>query len=518
MKKQFLAKGELAMRPEAVGLVWPQAPRDTQMCGSVAVISVCGPLEHQKSPWFDSYESILSRFMGAMCDEDVTSIVLRIDSPGGEVSGLQETVRRMRDARQTYDKPVIAFADEEAYSAAYAISCACDEVYIPESGGVGSVGVLATLCDRTEATREAGLRVEVVRSGTRKAEGHPDIPLTDSVLLHTQQRVDALAKQFFRLVAEVRPTNRKALEALQGQCLYGQKAVDAGLADGVLSFDQVLSGIDGYEKSIDNDSGSGRIRSDDYFQSDGGAMKPFAVLEKLVAEAIKAVMAAKNPADRKVAVAALAKAQASLTEAKVKKTYNKKTTTVEEESEEDDGSEDGEESEEDDDDDDDSDGDDPPPSSKKGKKMDSLSSFVKSLTGQSSSLAAQQVLASMHEQAQANAANAEKIANLEAAAKASQVSALVTEGVSAGKIKPAQLAWAKTLSLKDLKAYLAATPALFSPRQAPPETEKSAEATEEVDADGLTASEKKICQMSGVTFESYKKQKALGLPKIGTGN
>jgi phage I-like protein len=122
----------------------------------------------------------------------------------------------------------------------------------------------------------------------------------------------------------------------------------------------------------------------------------------------------------------------------------------------------------------------------------------------------------MHEQAQQNAANAAEIAKLKSDAAKAKVDTLVAEGVAAGKIKPAQLAWAKTLSTKDLKAFLEATPALFSPRQAAPGVDESA--SEDTDSDGLTATERQICQMSGVSAESYKKQRDLNAPKLPKGN
>ncbi len=500
--REFKANGDLAIRPDAVGLVWPRAPQDWDKQGTVAVIPINGPLEHRGGWWFDSYESILSRFEGAMLDEEVTAIVLKIDSPGGEVSGLNEAVKRMRAMQKEHGKKVVAYADDEAYSAAYALATVASEIYLPEGGGLGSVGVLATVCDRTEATKEAGLRIEVIRSGERKAEGHPDIPLTDAAIGRVQARVDELAQQFFSLVAEARPTNPKKLNALQGSCVYGQNAVDAGLADGVLSFDEVMAGF-GESTADEVVFNSERDTNEDM---------SFAALQKKVDAAIAVVMAAKNPADRKVAALALSKAQMALTEAKVKKTYEKKTTETE--TEEDDGEpvddedEESEESEEAETSDDDEE-----PKEKKSKAS-SLASFVKSLTGQSSSLAAQQVLASMHEQAQQNAANAAEIAKLKADAVKAKVDSLVAEGVTAGKIKPAQLAWAKTLSLKDLKAYLAATPALFNARQ--PAVQQVTEESEETGSNGLTETETKLCQMTGVSVEDYKARKASGvqLPKV----
>ncbi len=529
-KQRFVGQGDLMMRPEAVGLTYPRAPRDDQMRGSVAVIRVCGPLEHHGGRWFDSYESILGRVEGALQHEDVTCIILDIDSPGGEVSGLQETVRSIRKMRAEYDKPIVAYANDEAYSAAYALACSADEIYLPEGGGVGSIGVIAELQNMQGAAEKAGIAIEVIRSGTRKAEGHPFLPITDATRAHVQARVDDLAKQFFALVADVRPVSRADLQALQGQCVYGKRAVKAGLADGILSFDDLIAAHS--ESQFDN-SASSDVSFKPTDQSDEDGPMSFAALQKKVADAAKALESAKTPAARKKAMAAYAAAAEALADArvkaKVKKTYNKKTT--EEETEEDDGEEDDEDDDDDDDDDDDSSGDasaadseddeesaeeEDSKRSKKSKRAMSLAAFVKSLTGQSDVGTAQQVLSSMHEQAQQNAVNAAEIAKLKEAALASDRKAIITSMVSAGQLKPAQLSWAETQSIKSLKAYAKATPAMFAPRQ--PSLHGSSGSVDAPDSDGLTATERDIIKKTGISADVYKAQRAAEhgapLPKV----
>ncbi len=521
-RQQFRPRGDVMMRPEAVGLTYPRASREDQMRGGVAVVRICGPLEHRGGWWFDSYESILGRIEGALQQDDVTTVLLDIDSPGGEVSGLQEAVRKIRAMRAEYDKPVIAYANDEAYSAAYALACSADEIYLPEGGGVGSVGVLAELQDRTAMAEKAGVRVTVIRSGTRKAEGHPFIPITDDTIARVQSRVDDLADQFFALVCDVRPTSPKKLEALQGCCLFGQAAVDAGLADGIASFDQVLSAFISPESRFDIDPGLS-VQTPIAAKSGEAEMK-FAVLNKAVSTALAALTAAKSTAERTKAAAVYAKAVAALTEAKVKKTYEKKTTETE--TEEDDGEKDEEKAgasddeEPDDSDDEDDAEEEKAETGKKAKASSGLAAFVKSITGQTSTAAAQRVLASMHDQALQHEANTAEIAKLKAAALETSRDALIGAGMTAGQIKPAQLAWAKKQSLATLKSYLEATPVMFSPRApAMPGAEASEPATSDVPGpDGLSATEIKICEMTGVSHESYKKHRATiqgaPLPKV----
>src|SRR5207247_2643111 len=155
------------------------------------------------SVWTDGYDTIRRRFETAL-SSDAQQVLLCIDSPGGEVAGCFETVRAMRAAAKVSGIRVIAFANEHAYSAAYALATVADEIYLPVPGGLGSIGVIATLEDVSAALQDAGINVEVITSGDEKSDGNPLVPLTDPVRERMQARVDALAAQFAELVAEQR--------------------------------------------------------------------------------------------------------------------------------------------------------------------------------------------------------------------------------------------------------------------------------------------------------------------------
>jgi ClpP class serine protease len=233
--------GTLALDPEAIGAYYspyggqPEAPFET--VGACAVVEIEGPL-CQKSDWcYDDYGSIQSRFAAALADRNTTSVILRIDSPGGEVAGCWDAVRQMAAAKAASGKPVIACADEMIASAAYALASIADQIILPDSGRVGSVGVITALRDRVQANALAGINVRVISSGARKMDGHPDVPISPEATDSAQATVDALGGTFADLVAENRPKIKaSAVLALKGAMFTGQAAVDARLADKVGSF------------------------------------------------------------------------------------------------------------------------------------------------------------------------------------------------------------------------------------------------------------------------------------------
>lgn len=213
----------------------------TMAAPGVAVVDVTGPLSQRAwSCWMwegDGYDAIRLRMSRALSDPNVQSIVLRIDSPGGEVAGLNEAVRAMRAEASTAGKPVVVYVDELAASAAYALATVGDEIVTPESGCLGSIGVILAFTKRDRANETAGFKTFVITSGARKADGHPFVAATDEEIAAFQAEVDELAQMFGALVAERRGGDAARWLGLEAACVYGDAAVANGLADRVGGFE-----------------------------------------------------------------------------------------------------------------------------------------------------------------------------------------------------------------------------------------------------------------------------------------
>ena len=245
MKRRFRAESDagqiLAIDPKAISSpVEVPEQTDNATDTAVCVVTILGPLEHHSAWCWDSYDDIEARCRDAFECDDAGAVVLRIDSPGGDASGCFELHKSLQAMRKQYAKPLFAYVGELAASAAYSIASACDEIWLPASGCVGSVGVIGTLMDRTAANKKAGLRVELIVTGSHKGDGHPDKPITDDVMREMQGRVDSLGELFFDLVADARGMSPKDVRGLQARVLMGAEAVSAKLADGVASWDEFL--------------------------------------------------------------------------------------------------------------------------------------------------------------------------------------------------------------------------------------------------------------------------------------
>jgi len=370
----------LALTPEALqsapGAIWwdyyTPIPSNERVGddGRIAVVHVRGSLDHHSGYGCDSYESIRRRVASAICGEDQRPmvgwwssreeeaaakawnpsppdyVVLRIDSPGGVVSGLNECVYALRRMSEDADIPLVAYVDELATSAAYALACACEGgIFMPASGICGSVGVISAMYDVTEADKKMGVRFVTLTSGKRKADGHPHVPIEDAAIAAEQGRVDRLAKQFFRLVAGVRQLGAKELRGYEAGIFLGAEAKTARLVDGVMGWDELIATLakSGTEakKAIANMSHTGSVSETTAPRATKGSQEMN--LANLVTKTKAQLAAEKDPKKRKALAASLSKYEAALEAFKKEKHTIEKHET--EEGEEDDEDEESEEEE-----------------------------------------------------------------------------------------------------------------------------------------------------------------------------
>lgn len=239
-KRRFAPEGHLAIARKAYGGYYdPPTPVSHEMRDGVAVVAITGPLMHHKG-WFESYDAIKERVSLALAGRP-KAVVLSIDSPGGVVSGCMETARELRAMAAAAKVPLLAHVEGTACSAAYAIASAAERIALPETGLVGSIGVITAMYDHSAADARYGLRVEMIASGERKADGCPSVPITPEAMAAEQTIVDTLAGVFFELVAEHRGTNAEAVRGLEAGVMLGRAAITAGLADEVASLDEMIA-------------------------------------------------------------------------------------------------------------------------------------------------------------------------------------------------------------------------------------------------------------------------------------
>jgi ClpP class serine protease len=246
-RRRFEHFGYVVAEPRVFSSLFFMRPpeRVNTQIGQVEVVEVKGPMIHHADGWFESYDEILAR-VDAACEGSATTIVLKVDSSGGELSGCFDTARAIRAHCAAAGKRLISYVEGCATSGGYALAAAGEKIYAEETGLVGSLGVLNVRSDESQAYAAMGVRVAAISSGRRKADGFAPLELREDELEATQARVDSFAASFFDLVTELRPgLSVDSVRALQAGLLHGAAAVSAGLVDEIGSFDSCLASLAG---------------------------------------------------------------------------------------------------------------------------------------------------------------------------------------------------------------------------------------------------------------------------------
>lgn len=204
----------------------------------IGVISIEGALMKHASSFSQSSSTVAIRkqLRSMASDPRVSGIILRIDSPGGTVSGTKELADEIVKARES--KPVWAFCNDLTASAAYWIASQCDRVEANPTALVGSIGTYCVVVDSSKAAEKAGFEVHVVRAGTFKGMGTAGTEITDDQLAELDKQVVGLNQFFLQAVESGRSLSREQVASLaDGRCHLAQQAKSLDLIDDVSSFE-----------------------------------------------------------------------------------------------------------------------------------------------------------------------------------------------------------------------------------------------------------------------------------------
>lgn len=211
----------------------------------VAVIPINGVLAKKMNLFSaisggTSTQMLVDTVNQAIADPMVHSLMLAIDSPGGEVDGTQQ----LSDAIANCPKPTAAWVDGMAASAAFWPAAQCDSIYAAsDTSQVGSIGVILKHTDLSKANEKSGKKVTYITSGKFKGLGNSDTPLSDEGKDHMQGRIDYLATLFTNAVAKGRGMDPATVWASAGDAhmCFAQEAISLGLIDGIASSEEVIA-------------------------------------------------------------------------------------------------------------------------------------------------------------------------------------------------------------------------------------------------------------------------------------
>jgi signal peptide peptidase SppA len=214
--------------------------------GAIQVIPVYGMIMHRQMTDISGGSSgtscslISAALQQAVADPGVSQIVLDIDSPGGDVDGVDELASEIYQARK--QKKITAVSNCLCASAAYYLAAQASEVVVSPSSLTGSIGVYTMHEDDSAMLEAMGVKLTLIKYGENKAEGNSLGPLSDTAMQHLQEMVDTYGVAFEKAVARGRGVSQDEVHKKfgQGRVFDAKTAVKLGMADRVGTLADVL--------------------------------------------------------------------------------------------------------------------------------------------------------------------------------------------------------------------------------------------------------------------------------------
>ena len=164
----------------------------------------------------------------ASADPTVKAIVLRVDSPGGSVTGSAQIYELIREI----EKPVVVSMAGVAASGGYYISAPADYIFARPDTVTGSIGVIMTLFNAEDLIDEIGVDVVNITSGPNKALGSTWDELTPEQRAILEEFIDEAYEDFVQIIVDGRSLDESTVRQIaDGRIYSGRQALANGLVD-----------------------------------------------------------------------------------------------------------------------------------------------------------------------------------------------------------------------------------------------------------------------------------------------
>ncbi|MGB8957571.1 MAG: signal peptide peptidase SppA [Candidatus Aminicenantales bacterium] len=221
----------------------PSAARD-----KVLMIDIDGTISSALETGFLAREKsvvarVSERLERAAADPRVKAVILRLDTPGGEVTASDIIYNEILRFKERTGRPVIGLMMSVAASGGYYIASACDLIVAHPSTLTGSIGVISIFPSVESLMSKVGVKVNVIKSGPAKDSGSPFRDMTEDEKKMFQGIIDEYYEGFLAVVAKGRKGKIAAADLrtiADGRVYTAPQALKLGLIDGVGYFDDAF--------------------------------------------------------------------------------------------------------------------------------------------------------------------------------------------------------------------------------------------------------------------------------------
>lgn len=217
---------------EYLGHVRNQNLRATVNPSQVAIVVAQGEITSGEQPAGSiGGESTAALIREARENEDIKALVLRVDSPGGEVFP-SEQIRREVVLTQAAGKPVVVSMANVAASGGYWISMNADKIYADESTITGSIGIFGLMIRIPKTLAKIGIHADGVSTTPWAGAFDMSRPIDENTAMVIQSVINHGYSQFIGKVSKARQQTYEQIDAnARGRVWSGAQAKEKGLVD-----------------------------------------------------------------------------------------------------------------------------------------------------------------------------------------------------------------------------------------------------------------------------------------------
>jgi len=225
-------------------VVVEESPRFLEI-NKIALIDVDGVITASPSVWMPrsgaAVADVREKLKRAAEDRRVVAVVLRINSPGGEVTASDMIHQDILRFKKETGRPVVAMLMGLATSGGYYIATAADVIVASPTTVTGSVGVIMQFVSVEDLFDKIGVEAEVVKSGAMKDIASPLRRMTAEERRILRGINESMFERFIAVVHESRPVTEADLQTIRdGRILSADQAVALHLADRTGYLDDAL--------------------------------------------------------------------------------------------------------------------------------------------------------------------------------------------------------------------------------------------------------------------------------------
>ena len=184
-------------------------------------------------------DTIVENIQSATKNKSVKALVLRVNSPGGDVWASELITNALNEFKDT-GRPIVASMGDIAASGGVWVTTLSDEIFAEEDTLTGSIGVYGIVPTLDGIYDWAGIKVDGV-SSTKAGEWDERYAMPEYVKDGIQAGIDHIYVKFVSKVAENRNmAYEDVLPIAGGRIWAGHKALELGLVDKIGGLDEAL--------------------------------------------------------------------------------------------------------------------------------------------------------------------------------------------------------------------------------------------------------------------------------------